>query len=896
MAMSSGSNPDMRRTEPDDLEEVFRSIRPRPQRKLERRMGVNRVLDAVVGKVREEARVGRFVLQDKIGWGRMGVVYRAYDPQLERALAVKLLRRDYTGHERERLVREAKALARLSDPGVVTIYDAGTHDGAVFIAMEHVAGVTLRTWLRAQPDAGWREILEHFVQAGRGLAAAHRAGIVHRDFKPDNVLVGDDGRTRVADFGLARLDPRTPRDDPGADESLQAGIVAGTPETMAPEQRRGDRVDWRADQYSLCLTMWRALLPDVEPGRRSRTSARVPRTLRTILQRGLMADPAARWPSMEDLLDALETVRRPAPAERDRAVLLDRVERFWIDGVLEDSLDGLPFVPVGLRAKEAVDAGTAFVSGVARKTTTEALPQLFERADEALLILGAAGSGKTTAMLGLARQLVEDARLDPLRPVPLMLNLASWVEKEDALRLWIEDELLTKYSLPRRCARAWLRERRLVLMLDGLDEVTAARRRACVESINQFRRDHDLPMVVCCREDAYADLDLRLRLRGAVVVDPLDDEQIRAFLSRLGDTGRTITETLERDPALRAEIRTPLMLHILRVAAAGSAPGELRGHLLSRYVEVAFERRPLDPRYPKDRMMGGLAWLARAMQRHGLSELWLERLQAGWLPTPRARRFALGLGPALVATLVVGANLGGGVLADGLRHDHTPVLMLGLLTAPLVFVFNRGFRVRPVEALTWSWRRASGHLPLALAMGLLTGAAYGASFVLGGGLVLGTAGAILVALLLGLHPSDIESRVRPNQGILQSGRNALVIGGTMAVMAGLFHGVLVVPLLVRMFGDSAVARLGIVPGVSITIGTGICYGMLVGMVYGGAAYVLHAWLRLVIAVTSPLPLSLRPFLDDAVDRALMRRVGGGYIFMHRTLLEHFAAREGEGSK
>jgi serine/threonine protein kinase len=185
--------------------------------------------------------IDRFIVVEELGSGGMGVVLAAYDPGLDRRVALKLLRADHAGDTgRARLEREAQAMARVVHPNVATVYQAGTVEDQVYVAMELVDGGTLRGWLRARPR-GWREVLELFVQAGRGLAAAHRAGLVHRDFKPDNVLVGADGRARVTDFGLVAA----PFEPPPAGEAavkgspLGAGLtstgrVVGTPTYMAP--------------------------------------------------------------------------------------------------------------------------------------------------------------------------------------------------------------------------------------------------------------------------------------------------------------------------------------------------------------------------------------------------------------------------------------------------------------------------------------------------------------------------------------------------------------------------------------------------------------------------------------------------------------------------------------
>jgi tetratricopeptide (TPR) repeat protein/predicted Ser/Thr protein kinase len=286
--------------------------------------------------------VDRYILVGELGHGGMGVVYKAYDPELNRPIALKLLLAAEQGSEaaRERLLREAQALARLQHPNVIAVYDVGPFRGAVFIAMEFVEGQTLRGWLKQQPRTQ-REIIDAFVAAGVGLRAAHAAGLVHRDFKPDNVIVGNDGRVRVLDFGLART--AGPNSDASATAAAfvevdandsghvssslletpitRAGSVVGTPRFMAPEQHRGDAADERADQFSFCVSLYHALyhafpfggdnldevidnisagkIADPPPG------ATVPRWLRQVLVRGLQANPGDRHPSMAALLQAL---------------------------------------------------------------------------------------------------------------------------------------------------------------------------------------------------------------------------------------------------------------------------------------------------------------------------------------------------------------------------------------------------------------------------------------------------------------------------------------------------------------------------------------------------------------------------------------------------------------
>jgi eukaryotic-like serine/threonine-protein kinase len=311
------------------------------------------------------ASIGRYVVLETLGSGGMGIVYAAFDPELDRKVALKLLRpgaRRDPETARARLMREAQALAKVSHPSVIAVHDVGTYGDQVFVAMEFVDGSDMAQWLAERPRHHV-EILPLMRMAGEGLAAAHAAGLVHRDFKPENVLVGHDGRVRVVDFGLARptdddddvrdrhalpsaaepAEPNEPYESyDGADTAdigatlrpqhrlTQAGAVMGTPRYMAAEQHRGDAVDARTDQFSFCVALHEALyrehpfagntVPQIafnvlqghvrEP---SRDAPAVPAWIRRVVLRGLSVDPADRWPDMPTLLAALgrdPTVRR----------------------------------------------------------------------------------------------------------------------------------------------------------------------------------------------------------------------------------------------------------------------------------------------------------------------------------------------------------------------------------------------------------------------------------------------------------------------------------------------------------------------------------------------------------------------------------------------------------
>ena len=320
----------------------------RPSASLDEQIALSSLEAALFDRPEKPLTLARYVLSERLGEGASGLVYRAYDPELDRRVAIKLLQAisDRDGAGADRLLSEAQALARLSHPNVVAVHDVGSYseldlgdpgrlgrstgqsvqeipERGVFIVMEFVAGETLADWLgRNRARTHWRSLVDLLVAAGRGLSAAHEAGLIHRDFKPANVLVGDDGRPRVLDFGLALASgPGDHADSAPAENG--AKTIAGTLAYMAPEQHRGEPADCRSDQYAYAVTIYyalvgrlpftsgaRALEAEKEKGPAQALdepeARRLPRHLRVALQRALDPEPSRRFESMDSLLAALE--------------------------------------------------------------------------------------------------------------------------------------------------------------------------------------------------------------------------------------------------------------------------------------------------------------------------------------------------------------------------------------------------------------------------------------------------------------------------------------------------------------------------------------------------------------------------------------------------------------
>ncbi|MBN1148994.1 MAG: NACHT domain-containing protein [Anaerolineales bacterium] len=615
-------------------------------------------------------------------------------------------------------------------------------------------------------------------------------------------------------------------------------------------------------------------------------------------------------------------------ALRNRARMLQLVEKIWVDGVLKKSLFNEALIELGMQAQAG--AIERPLDRLVRLPDQEERPlppstsmlEVFDQMKGAMLILGEPGSGKTTMLLELARGLIERARgelaefarqapLQPelLRPIPVVFNLSSWRDLRQPLSEWLVDELNSIYSIPTSVARAWVKNGDLLLLLDGLDEVAADHRQVCIQAINACRKETGVDLAVCSRLEEYEALPERLQLWGAVRLLPLTRAQIEAFFQSAQLAA--MQQVLAGDAELQELVKSPLMLNIIVMAYHGLEAADLqsaaesearRRRLFDAYVEQMFLRRRSDPSYSPQQTKHWLAWLAKEMGEHGLAVFQLEKMGPGWLASEELRRLHR-LRVSLLAGLLSGLTTGllVGVSAAWLFSSLRYGLAVGLITGLFVglFVGLPDWRTfTPVEALNWSSSRLRKGLLIGPLVGLVVGSAAGLAIglfyqltftrpfmgMLEGtlfGLSLGLLGGLLVGLLSGLRSAEVETRASPNQGYRRSLRNALSTGLLVFLISGLSLGLVSRQFLTHTGG----AFLGVFGGWFL--------GLLVGLGYGGMFVFSQLCLRQLLFRQGCMPWDYVTFLDFTTERIFLRKVGGGYMFIHRLLMEHFAEMEQE---
>lgn len=606
---------------------------------------------------------------------------------------------------------------------------------------------------------------------------------------------------------------------------------------------------------------------------------------------------------------------KSASEERERRKLLKRVKDNWIKNVLERSLNDEVLIELGLEERKDVIYNRQGIELQMPDHPNRPLPpgtkimDVFDEVGQTLLILGEPGSGKTTTLLKLARDTIARAEEDPIHEIPVVFNLSSWTDTK-SIADWLVDELNNNYDIRREVAIDWIEHKGLLLLLDGLDEVLPERREACACAINDFRSSDPgrAPLVICCRREEYEALTDRLDLKGAVSLQPLTLEQVDDYLDRMGPELAALRTALKDDPILYELAQTPLMLSIMTLTYRGMSVHELepletidarRKHIFDNYVERMFkprthrtipdapdDRRPAGERFSKKRTIHWLSWLANRMSQQGQTIFLIERMQPDWLPT-RAQRWIMTIGVGsmigLLNGLVFWLIL---VILTGLPLFDRSVVVLSVLGGLLLgqfleleYMLSRRYRsIHPIETLRFSWPTI---VTMALGVGLL---AYLSTSLSSMSVCMLLFSGLHIAVYAGLTKGEIDARTVPNEGIYRSARNALYAFIVFGSLLGLSFALItwLRPWMLWLPGPFVVF-------VFVLFATGLPAWLHLG----GRACIQHYVLRIMLRLNGSAPLNYVRFLDCAAGRIFLRKVGGGYIFVHRLLLEYFASLEPE---
>jgi DNA polymerase III delta prime subunit len=624
------------------------------------------------------------------------------------------------------------------------------------------------------------------------------------------------------------------------------------------------------------------------------------------------------------VLEAIEARPEKSRPAAQRQQMIKRVRVDWVNGVLEKSLYEAARINLGLKTQPgAVERG---IDVLIQRPAEDPQPMapgarlltLFDDQLGQLLILGAPGSGKTTLLLELARELLDRAEQDEGHPIPVVFNLSSWSQRPAPLAEWMAEELRLRSDVPRELARDWVEREQILPLLDGLDEVTGDHREACVEAINAYRAEHGwVQIVVCSRIAEYEALTAKLRLPGAVAVQPLTRSQIEEYLTFAGKQLDGVRSALQADDGLWELLETPLIISIVALAykdrpaaSIESIKGSMRArreHLFAAYVQEMFKRRTKESRFTPDQIHRSLSWLASRMVARGQTLFQVEDIRSHWLGLRGAGIIAT-TGIVFIVTVLSGLigwlNVSTIVAASGtsLQESFSDDLLWTLLVMGAVGFVHALIRARfavPAEVLEPHWPGAKSFIIATLkaaVLGLVLGSILGyATCAIGEQSLRGQAlfdgvsdfGPIgLVAFgFLGAIGSLIKARVAgvrtsPNLALYNSLRSSLTcFAGALLLSVPLV-------LISRVWLPDAGDWLGrAIWGVDLLA----WIGLFIAMEKGGYFLLDHLAARYVLRRKDLIPWHLVRFLDTAAERLFLRKVGGGYIFVHRTLLEYFAS-------
>ena len=884
----------------------------------------------------------RYRIIQALGTGGFGETFLAEDTHMpsRRRCAIKQLKPVANNPQvnefvQQRFEREAAILEQLGETnGLPKLHAYFTEGGKFYLVQEWIEGDTLYQKVQQQGTFDENAVRKFLVDILPILEYIHGQGIIHRDIKPSNIIFRQrDGFPVLIDFGIAKEIMCTAVNARG---EMTTSVAIGTRGYMPSEQAAGKPV-FASDIYSLGLTAIYLL------------TGKVPQQLATNLQTGeinwrsgnaLLSDIMAaaidravramardRYSTAAEMLAALqsheqvtETIHPSLPKTtppieqqkpkrlatkppstpqeyRNRQILLNKVKNYWVKGVLSTSLHGKAMISLGLEKRlDAVELpwGMVWETSDQPRQPLALNTKIIDQFDalgsgRTLLILGAPGSGKTTTLLELSRDLINHAEQDSNEPIPVVFNLCSWTNDKLKIADWIVQELNTKYQVSKAIGKDWLKNEQLLLLLDGLDEVIPQLRLSCVQAINQFIQSHGATeIVVCSRIKEYELISNRLKFQGAIFIQPLTLDQIQSYLSLSGIELAAVKTALQADTTLQELAKSPLMLNIITLAYQGMPITELpemsleerRQHLFDQYIQRMFERRNGNYKYSRLKSTRWLTWLAQKLSQQSQTVFLIERMQPSWLSNFWHQQIYFL--STLLSFLLLGAVWGNILLP--IKRVFVLQFFVGVI---FWFVFGIN-RIKPVESLKISLRNISKYLGLGIILGggagLAIKAIYNTLFHPMGwkiysnqivaqqfdsllrGMVFGLSVGIMIGLIRGLTNRSIKTVTVPNQGMRQSLKNALVFGLIGFLGLGLAAALL----------KWRILFWGIF---------GMGFGLVAG---GGEACVKHFILRVILYCNGYIPWNYARFLDYATERIFLQKVGGGYIFVHRLLLEHFA--------
>jgi serine/threonine protein kinase/energy-coupling factor transporter ATP-binding protein EcfA2 len=846
--------------------------------------------------------------------------------------------------------REAETLYQLGDhPQIPRLLAHFEENNEFYLVQEYIQGETLdrelssgKPWTEEKAIALVKDILQV-------LAFVHDRNTIHRDIKPANLIRRASDRSIILiDFGAVK---EVSQITSIAGETSYT-VVIGSPLYM-PSEQQAAKPHFSSDLYAVGIIAMQALsglqAGDLPRDRHNELSCNLLQTsipmsdaFIAFLSKMIRYDYRQRYQNAALALQNLERLfydrntssvnattqplmiakpeiniplqssdRTQIPPEltpartlsreeyRNRKILLNKVKNYWIKGVLENSLHGRVLLELGIEERPEAIAkpwGMVWETSDRDRENISSKMRAIDKFNElgtgrTLLILGEPGSGKTTTLLELTRDLITRTEVDLSQPLPVIFNLSSWLGEKQSIQDWLIIELHRKYQVSPELGKIWVQEQQLLLLLDGLDEVSLDKQQNCVQALNEFCQNNgQTELVVCSRIKDYERLSSRLRFQAAIYLQPLTLEQIRFYLNAIGSGLTAIHQALNTDESLQELARSPLMLSIMTLAYRGidiqdlvhQNSSQLRQNLFNAYIEKMFARRFSEQVYPKHQTKQWLIRLAKQMVKESQTVFLIERMQPTWLETKR-KRWTYALGVGLLGGLITGITAGINVARIlGISSGILVGIVLGLgggMIAGIVFGWAIA-NIEPVEMIKWSSAKAKSALLPGMRIGIIVAIISLLTYICLGlflgwnrlfleGCLYSLSGlgtGIIFVLLRGLTGGGIQKRTTPNQGIWQSAKN-------MTFFA-----------LIGVISISTIAAL---------IGLPLISGVAIGFVFGmaspaGIACLQHFILRIILYYDRAIPWNYARFLDYATQLIFMQKVGGGYIFIHRLLLEHFA--------